>query len=98
MIMFYVSVFEYVEKHDTNKMYHYYCYYLSGPLEVAEMDIWDKEDRLGLQVSHGFKESCVGLLGNTYHTHASVFPWTPVKGTEAVVNNLIIAIKSVFIS
>lgn len=103
MILFYESVFEYVEKHYTNKMYdYYYDYYLSSPLQVAKVDIWDKEDRLGLQVSHGFKESCVGLLGNTYHTHTSVFPWTPAKGTEAVMkispagaNNLIMAIKKV---
>lgn len=64
-------------------------FYLSGPLQVAEVDIWDKEDGLRLQVSHGFEESCVGLLGNTYDTHTSVFPWTSVKETEALMKTLL---------
>lgn len=58
---------------------HVILVYLSGPLQVAKVDIRDKEDRLGLQVSHGFEESCVGLLRETYHTHTSIFPLTPVN-------------------
>lgn len=47
--------------------------YLSGPLQVAEVNVGDKENGLSLQVGHGLEISGVGLLGSGYHADASVF-------------------------
>ena len=47
--------------------------YLSGPLQVAKVNVGDEEDGLSLQVGHGLEISGVGLLGNGYHADASVF-------------------------
>lgn len=48
--------------------------YLSGPLQVAKVNVGDKEYRLSLQVSHGLEIGGVRLLGNSYHTYTSIFP------------------------
>lgn len=48
--------------------------YLTGPLQIAKVDVGDEEDRLGLQVRHGLEEGGVGLLRDTYHTRTSVLP------------------------
>lgn len=48
--------------------------YLSGPLQVAKVNVWDEEYGLSLQVGHDLEIGGVGLLGHGYHTHASVFP------------------------
>lgn len=53
--------------------------YLSGPLQVAEVNVGDKENGLSLQVGQGLEISGVGLLGSGYHADASVFPWTKKK-------------------
>ena len=49
--------------------------HLSGPLQVAEVDVRDEEDGLRLQVGHGLEIRGVGLFGRRYHTHSSVLPW-----------------------
>lgn len=48
--------------------------YLSGPLQVAEVNVGDKENGLSLQVGQGLEISGVGLLGSGDHADASVFP------------------------
>lgn len=57
--------------------------YLSGPLQVAEVNVGDKENGLSLQVGQGLEVSGVGLLGSGYHADASVFPWTKKKRIQA---------------
>lgn len=53
--------------------------YLSGPLQVAKVHVWDKEHGLSLQVGHGLEVGGVRLLRYSYHADASIFPWTPEK-------------------
>lgn len=48
--------------------------YLSGPLQVPEVNVGDEEHRLSLQIAHGLKEGGVRLLGNGDHGHATVLP------------------------
>ncbi len=53
--------------------------HLSGPLQVAKVNVGDEEHGLSLQVGHGLEIGGAGLRRDGYHAYTPVFPWTPEK-------------------
>lgn len=56
--------------------------HLSGPLQVAKVNVGDEENGLSLQVAHGLEVSGVGLLGSAYHAYTSIFTWRTEKNEK----------------
>lgn len=56
--------------------------HLSCSLQVSKVDVWDEEDRLGVQVSHALKQSCIRSPDLWRQPQTVVFPWTQAQITR----------------